>query len=330
MTTDRTRPTDFDRLASAWLADGPTELVDRVLDAALREIHSTPQRRASHAPWRFLHMPALTRATGLAAVALVAAVGVGGIYLASNGSGGPGGRTSPPPATQAPTTSPTVGATPGPSVVPSLPAVIDPTTWTPFTSAVYGFSMGYPADWEVGRKATRPWTAADGLNWSSPGVDTFTSPDGDLAVSVWGVAVDANPDPAVGMTWEAFEAWIEAYCASTGNAPCIGIHDRVVPMCPDADTECHTGAMIVPFADNVTGFKGGDRGGVDIVVDGKQITYWVIVTLWQPDSFAGLADIGGGTRLVQAFLESMGAQMPTRGPVDHSDHPVRTASPSAS
>ncbi|MEA2673857.1 MAG: hypothetical protein QOI92_1049 [Chloroflexota bacterium] len=31
-----TTNSDFDRHASAWLADGPTELSDRVLDAALR------------------------------------------------------------------------------------------------------------------------------------------------------------------------------------------------------------------------------------------------------------------------------------------------------
>ena len=35
MNTDRLRPTsDFDRLASAWLTEGPEELADRVLDAA--------------------------------------------------------------------------------------------------------------------------------------------------------------------------------------------------------------------------------------------------------------------------------------------------------
>jgi len=95
MTTDRPRPTDYDRLASAWLADGPTELVDRVLDAALREVHSTHQRRALRVPWRFPYMPAVTRATGIAAVALVAAVGAGGLlYLNSSGPGGP---ASPPP-----------------------------------------------------------------------------------------------------------------------------------------------------------------------------------------------------------------------------------------
>ena len=35
MTTDR----DFDRIAAAWLADGPEELSDRVLDSVADQIH---------------------------------------------------------------------------------------------------------------------------------------------------------------------------------------------------------------------------------------------------------------------------------------------------
>jgi heat shock protein HslJ len=45
---------DFDRLAAAYLADGPTQLADRVLDAALDEVHLTSQRRVTRGvPWRF-------------------------------------------------------------------------------------------------------------------------------------------------------------------------------------------------------------------------------------------------------------------------------------
>ena len=43
--------TDFDRLAQAWLPDGPTEMPDRALQAALDEVHVTPQRRFG-AAWR--------------------------------------------------------------------------------------------------------------------------------------------------------------------------------------------------------------------------------------------------------------------------------------
>jgi len=301
-----------ERILDAYLAPEADRLPDLVIDAALDEIARTPQRRAIRVPWRFPTMPALSRATGIAAVALVAVVGAGGlIYLNSGGFlvGGPTASTSPMTPTVPPTAAPTV------------PPEIDTSSWNTFTSAVYGFTVGYPADWRLERRATRPWARGDGLDFSSPGVETFTSPEGDLAVSVWGVAVDPSPNPTTASSWEDFEAWIESFCTLTKNGPCTGIHDRVVPMCPDGDTECHTGAMIVPFTDNVAGFKGGDRGGITIVVDGAEVTYWVIVSVWQPESFPGLARYGGGTRLIQAFLESMGAQMPSRGPVDHSNHP---------
>jgi hypothetical protein len=35
---------DLDRIVGAWLTEGPAELADRVLDAALDEIHLTHQR----------------------------------------------------------------------------------------------------------------------------------------------------------------------------------------------------------------------------------------------------------------------------------------------
>ena len=259
-------------------------------------------------------MTNFTRAA--AGVAIVAIVGVS-ILALNLGLAGPGTPSPAPSTTLTPSAAPTTVVTSDPSAT---------TGWTPYTSAVYGVTMGYPADWQVAQRATRPWAPSDGLDWGTPGVDTFTSPAGDVAVSVWGVAVDPNPDPTIAMPWEDFEAWIEAFCVSTKNEPCTGIHDRVIPMCPDGDTECHTGAMIVPFEDSVAGFKGGDRGGITIVVDGVEVTYWIVVSVWQPESFPGLAKYGGGTRLIQSFLESMGAQMPSRGPVDHSNHPDSSSS----
>jgi hypothetical protein len=53
MSTNR----NFDRIAEAWLAEGPSELADRVLDAALDEVHLTSQRRRMAVPWRTPQMP---------------------------------------------------------------------------------------------------------------------------------------------------------------------------------------------------------------------------------------------------------------------------------
>lgn len=295
---------DVARSLRSWLSENRHEDANRVLDTVFDQVPATPQRRSSWPARRLPLMNSNIFRLGVAAAAVVLAVILGISLLPGSGVG----------------SDPTPQPTPEPTA-PTVPPEIDTSSWNTFTSAVYGFTVGYPADWRLERRATRPWAVGDGLDFLSPALDTFSSPDGDVAVSVWGVPVDPSPDPTIPISWEDLEAWIETFCETTGNGPCTGIHDRVVPMCPDGDTECHTGAMIVPFQDNVAGYKGGDRGGVTIVVDGVEVTYWVVVSVWQPESFRSLARYGGGTRLIQAFLETMGAQMPSRGPVTHDNHP---------
>ena len=104
--------TDFDRIAQAWLQDGPTEMPDRSLQAALDEVHVTSQQRFGAARRTFNMNGNAFRLAGAAAVALFIIV-AGGIYLGNNSrSGGVGG---PPATTAAPTATPS--ATP-----PVLPA----------------------------------------------------------------------------------------------------------------------------------------------------------------------------------------------------------------
>jgi hypothetical protein len=88
---------DFDRLTASWLAAGPAELNDRVLEAALAEVHLTKQRRRQTVPWR---TPILSTPQRLAAaIAIVAIAGLAGLnLLPRSGIGAP---------TPTPTTSPT-------------------------------------------------------------------------------------------------------------------------------------------------------------------------------------------------------------------------------
>jgi hypothetical protein len=68
---------DFDRTAQLWLEDGPTVMSDRVLQAALDEIHVTRQRRARWPAWRSFEMnPTLRLAIGAAAVLAVAIIAI--------------------------------------------------------------------------------------------------------------------------------------------------------------------------------------------------------------------------------------------------------------
>ena len=96
---------DFDRTAQSWLEEGPTVMPERGLQAALDEIHVTRQRRAWWPAWRFSSMGIAVRvAAGVAAVLVVALVG---INLFASGNGGVGGPAPSPTPTPSPTPSPT-------------------------------------------------------------------------------------------------------------------------------------------------------------------------------------------------------------------------------
>ena len=151
MSTDR----DFDRIAGAWLAEGPTELTDRVLDAALDEVHLTHQRHRLTVPWRTSPMSMPIRLA--AGIAVIAVLGVAGFAWLNRG---PAIGNSPGPTPSAsPIASPSIGAAPTPTPRPS-PTPIDPTAWTPFTSARHGYSARYPGDWVL-TAASAPATLAD-------------------------------------------------------------------------------------------------------------------------------------------------------------------------
>jgi hypothetical protein len=104
--------TTTERILDAFLAPEADRLADRVIDAALDDVARTPQRRAVRVPWRFPLMPALTRTTAIAAVALVAVVGAGGLlYMNSSAGGGQPTATLKP---ASPSPIPTAASTPRP------------------------------------------------------------------------------------------------------------------------------------------------------------------------------------------------------------------------
>ena len=116
MSTDRTNANRaFDSLASAWLDEGPEELADRVVDAALREVHLTRQRRRRAAPWR---TEALNRYLAAVAAALVLVV-AGLAYGSLNRGPGPAASG------QSPSSPPSMATTqPSSSIRPSSGAGI--------------------------------------------------------------------------------------------------------------------------------------------------------------------------------------------------------------
>lgn len=299
--------TGLDRRAAAWLADGPTELSDRVLDAALREVHVTSQRRVRRVPWRFSQMPALSRATGIAAVALVVVVGVGGlIYLNSRAPVGPGG-----PAASSPTATPTATPVAPPTVAPSPQPTFDPTAWTRYTSVVYGLTMAYPSDWTVSSSATRKWQPGETqFDDPYPWADVITNPvavDGDqIALFVWQVPAPADADLA---TWAGLQAGFLAVCEEPSFPPCVidaGTASSSQfclgqPQCRPALVVSVGTTEVVPF-----GFFGDPATGT--------IT---VFSLGRPDDFPAAARYGGGMALLKLILAQVDVRAPLPGETPH-------------
>ena len=81
--------TDFDRIAQSWLQDGPTEMPDRSLQAALDEVHVTSQQRFGPAR-RAIPMNGNTWRVAAAAVIGLLII-LGGITFLGGRQGGVGG-----------------------------------------------------------------------------------------------------------------------------------------------------------------------------------------------------------------------------------------------
>lgn len=126
--------TEFDRTARAWLDDGPTEISDRVLLAALDEVHLTHQRRSWWPARRFSNMTNLMRAA--AVTAAVVAIGVAAYSLAP-GDLGRGGEP-----TATPTPIETSAATPA--------ATLRVLRILPFREATFALHLTVPEGWTYG------------------------------------------------------------------------------------------------------------------------------------------------------------------------------------
>jgi hypothetical protein len=113
---------ELDRLLGAFFVDGTDELADRVIDAALDQIHHTRQRRAMRMPRRFSTMNTVTR---LAAAAVIGVLAVGGtLYLIRPSQPSVGGPATP--GASASPSQPTTTPSPTPSPKPDPMALTGP------------------------------------------------------------------------------------------------------------------------------------------------------------------------------------------------------------
>jgi hypothetical protein len=284
----------FERAVSDWLEDGSDRTPRRAIEGVLLAVKTTPQERDLRIPWRFPRMPALTRATGIAAVALVATVSAGGlIYLNSNG--GPGGKPTPSPAGSAPqTAAPTSASTPRPTQPAWLPD--DPAFWTSYTSEIYGFTVSIPAGWSISDPADVPWEpglpTTESTNWADTFINDSATDGDDIALSFWQMPAPTGADLG---SWEGLQAAYLEQCtsnASPGASSCT-VASPPIPLCVGAQ-ECKPAMILVLGTDaeaSPDGFYGDPETGL--------ITTF---SSWRYDSFPAAARYGGMIALVKDLL----------------------------
>ena len=194
MTTDR----DFDLIASSWLAAGPDQLPDRVVDAVVEEIHVTRQRRARRAPRRF---PKMTSSMRLGAAALVGVLVVAGAFLFTR----PGQ-----PVVGAPSAIPSAIPTASPIASASASGLVET-----FTSPRYGYAIHYPSGWTA-TPATKQWLAGMDTLWGDPTLDTIGTSDARLAIASQPLAGTLYFDRQLRQGQTA-DDWLLARCGATGS-----------------------------------------------------------------------------------------------------------------
>jgi hypothetical protein len=196
---------DIERALDGFFADGPDRVADQAFLRALDAIDRTKQRRDLFAPWRLSLMSINSRlATMMVIVAIV--IG-GGAFLVGQRSGVGGSLPTPIVTPTAPAANPTAARTPAPS------PTIDPSTWLPSTSAIYGFSAAHPTSW-----SEQP---ATGHSASSPGGDA--NPDIFWSPSGWPEFMGYEIKIPAGKTAETF---LQAYTADAVQTACYPLPNQ--------------------------------------------------------------------------------------------------------
>jgi hypothetical protein len=132
MTTD----SDATRIVRSWLEEGVTVLPDRVLDAVLDQLPTTPQRRASWPVRRFPDMNNIAKVAIAAAAVVAAAVGIN-LFARGQENIGPVG----------PTVAPSTAATEPPTILNTdynAPGTYNVGRWFPVQ-----FNFTITDDWET-------------------------------------------------------------------------------------------------------------------------------------------------------------------------------------
>ena len=203
--------TDDQRLSAiidSWLVEGPKRMPDRVVDVVADRISHQSQRPAWRFPGRELHMPTYPRIA--AAVATIAIVAIGGIYLlGQSGASGVGG----PAATQSP--SPSAVSTPTAS-----PALLSSFIFNPKVT------VQAPAGWTVDGDGVRTFGLKPPVEPSGPGAGSILVMSGPF-VDAADAECEGRPAVGVGATVAELVAAFSSHLAvSTTLAGTVDVGGR--------------------------------------------------------------------------------------------------------
>jgi hypothetical protein len=262
---------DFDRIAASWIADGPTELNDRVLDAALHAVHLTHQRRRGAALWRTRTLNPPLRLAVAAAVFSVVAIGV--LALAVGPKGGVG----------APSPFPSPGAAASEPPLPTLDAT--------FISPSNGYRVSYPTGWKV-TQGTGTWPLGTERRPGNPVSDAIVTPSGTLRVRLSGASL-ALPD---GMTMDQFRAFAGPYGSPFPSGPCALVAPLPTPLTINAVVGPGGSLQPLPAVISINGCDalaelGGHIYSVDVVAGRRGYTFTIDGHITTADAVAWLAAI---------------------------------------
>ena len=206
----------------------------------------------------------LVAAIVIAVVAVVAAINV---FRPSTGIGG---ISTPSPTLTASAPAPSPSTRPAPT-----PFSINTGTWLTYTSARYGFSIGYPADWTVRPGNGGAWSfPADATRFPDSPAEHFANPGDSIEAAAWSVAV--QPGTTV-------DTWLQAYCPVAEPGSCTALQGLTVP----ASMDGHAGSLVRFTQDTQALFLVNNR--------------IYVVAIWQSEDFIP----GGVSRLLEAYLSTM-------------------------
>ena len=231
-------------------------------------------------------MPQLLR-YAVVAVVLVAVAGVGGALLLTRSDNLGPGAVAP-----APTPAPTPTATAAPTASPA-PSEIAPgiTGFTPYTSAVYGLTIGIPDGWTQLDRATRKWQ--EGIDPDAKSAESFES--NQESVAFWVEQRPAGPGADI-TTRDGLAAWVRA------NDP-ERDPDGAIQLCV-GKTACGPAILLPSTGDTIPAYIADpDAGLVTIVLLGRS------------DDHPATARYGGGVQLVKSILTTIDVYEPEPGQI---------------